>query len=115
MQAPFFFGIPFFGVSEFFFLMARPRKGSSKSLLTKASATIDDLLNDDKTPIEVRARLAVKVVEWNREDKKLENQQVELTAAREAELKQQGIQEYLASLSSAIDEAMRCEQQPANH
>lgn len=91
--------------------MARPRKGSSKSLQTKASATIDDLLNSQETPVEVRARLAVKVCEWNREDQKLEAQRIELTAAREAELRQEGVDRYLASLQATMQAALTADEE----
>lgn len=92
--------------------MARPRKGSSQSLLNQANRTIDDLLNDPETPVEVRARLAVKVCEWSREDLKQAAQVIELTAAREAELRQQGIDEWMASTAASMQAALERESLP---
>lgn len=86
--------------------MARPRRGSPEALANKANETIEALLNDPKSPPEVRARLAVKVAEWVREDRKLEAQVIRLTAAREAELKQQGVDEYMAELAKSMNAAM---------
>lgn len=87
--------------------MARPRRGSPEALINQANEVIARLLNDPKSPAEVKARLAVKVAEWVREDRKLEAQQVKLTAAREAELREDGKQQYLASLSQQMEAALR--------
>lgn len=86
--------------------MPRPRRGSPEALANKANETIEALLNDPKSPPEVKARLAVKVAEWVREDRRLEAQKIRLTAARERELKQQGVDEYMAQISQQVSAAM---------
>ena len=86
--------------------MPRPRNDSPKSLLSEAHSTIAALLRDEKTPPEVKARLSLKVVDWCREDARSEGLKIELTAAREAELKAQGVAEHVAGLTQAVNEAI---------